>query len=113
MKNLKKEVKCKLVKFSPSDWLEVERRAASLNMKTGTYIQRMAVDGEVLKLEAEENRNVLLELNRIGVSLNQLARKANETNNIYADDIKRLKSEVDDLCLTLNQYVYTLHLTKV
>lgn len=90
MPKMKKQIKCKQVKFSLDDWAKVEQRAASVNMKTATYIQRMAVDGKILRLENKEMRNVILAMNRIGVSINQIARKANETHNIYSHDVQHL-----------------------
>lgn len=113
MPKMKKQIKCKQVKFSLDDWTKVEQRAASVNMKTATYIQRMAVDGKILRLENKEMRNVILAMNRIGVSINQIARKANETHNIYSHDVKHLKGEHEELCLILNQYVSNLRLTEV
>jgi len=80
MPKIKKQIKCKQVKFSLDEWSKVEERAASVKMKTATYIQRMAVDGKIMRLENSESRNVITAINRIGVSINQIARKANETH---------------------------------
>lgn len=60
MKNQKKKIKCKQVKFSLDDWSKVEQKADSVNMKTATYIQRMAIDGKILRLENAECREVIL-----------------------------------------------------
>ena len=113
MPKIKKQIKCKQVKFSIDEWNKVEQRAAGVKMKTATYIQRMAVDGKIMRLENSESRNVIKEMNRIGVSINQIARKANETHNLYAADIEKLKGEHEELCLILNQYVSGLRLTEV
>lgn len=113
MPKIKKQIKCKQVKFSIDEWCKVEQRAAGVKMKTATYIQRMAVDGRIMRLENSESRDVIKEMNRIGVSINQIARKANETHNLYAADIEKLKGEHEELCLILNQYVSGLRLTEV
>ena len=113
MPKMKKQIKCKQVKFSLADWEVVEQKSASVNMKTATYIQRMAIDGKILRLESKNVRDVILAMNRIGVSINQIARKANETHNIYSHDIENLKGEHEELCLILNQYVSNLRLTEV
>ena len=113
MPKQKKQIKCKQVKFSLDDWSKVEQKAASVNMKTATYIQRMAVDGKIMRLENRDTREVILAMNRIGVTINQLARKANETHNLYAADIENLKGVHDELCLILNQYLSNLRLTEV
>lgn len=113
MPKMKKQIKCKQVKFSIDEWSKVEQRAAGVKMKTATYIQRMAVDGRIVRLENSESREVITAMNRIGISINQLARKANETHNLYAGDIEKLKGEHEELCLILNQYVSGLRLTEV
>lgn len=99
MPKIKKQIKCKQVKFSIDEWSKVEERAAGVKMKTATYIQRMAVDGKIMRLENSESRDVIKAMNRIGVSINQIARKANETHNLYAADIEKLKGEHEELCL--------------
>ena len=113
MPKMKKQIKCKQVKFSIDEWSKVEQMATSVNMKTATYIQRMALDGKIVRLENSENRNIITAINHIGVSINQIARKANETHNLYAEDIEKLKGEHEELCLILNQYVSGLRLTEV
>lgn len=108
-----KIVKRKEIIFDMNEWAKVESRAALAKMKTATYIQRMAVDGKIMRLENSECRDVIKAMNRIGVSINQIARKANETHNLYAADIEKLKGEHEELCLILNQYVSGLRLTEV
>lgn len=103
MPKIKKQIKCKQVKFSIDEWNKVEQRAAGVKMKTATYIQRMAVDGKIMRLENSECRDVIKAINRIGVSINQIARKANETHNLYAADIEKLKGEHEELCLILSK----------
>ena len=44
----------------------------------------------------------------IGSNINQIARKANEINNIYASDIEELRKDYSEICLMLNQFLSTL-----
>ena len=39
--------KKKLIHFSQEEWSIVEEKAKKLNMKTGTYIQKISVEGKV------------------------------------------------------------------
>ena len=41
----------------------------------------------------------------ISNNINQVARKANETNSIYAWDIEKIKEEQSELCRLLNTFV--------
>ena len=49
----------------------------------------------------------------ISSNINQIARKANEMNNIYAEDVEILRKEVSELSRTVNVSLYTLLSGKV
>ena len=108
-----KQVHRKEIDFSLDEWAEVERRAAVCCMKTGTYIRRMAVNGEVVNFDMKEVAPVLNGMRIISNNINQIARKANETNNVYSADIEVLKKEVECLCHTLSKFVSTVRWKKV
>ena len=108
-----KQVKEKKVTFDMSEWAEVERRAAACCTKTGTYIKLMAVNGEAKFFDMKEVAPVLNGMRIISNNINQIAKKANETNNIYKGDIEVLQKEVECLSHTLSTFVSTLRWTKV
>lgn len=103
-----KQVKRKEVVFSLGEWAKVEKQAAAVEMKTSDYIRTMSVNGKVVSVSRTENTEALVNVLRIiGININQLAKKANEINCIYADDYEKLKGEYEKICLTLNQYLFT------
>ncbi len=108
-----KIVKEKKVTYPIEEWQEVERRAAVLHMKTGTFIRRISVDGQIIYYDIKEASPILNVLRIIGNNINQIAKKANETNNFYAEDIEKIRKENLLLCHTLNQFLSTLPSTKV
>lgn len=102
-----KQVKEKKITYSLDEWKVIEERAASVMMKTGTYIRRISVDGQINFYCVGDITTVMNALRIIGSNINQISKKANETHSIYADDITKLKKEVDALSRTLNQSVFT------
>ena len=108
-----KQVKEKKITFDMQQWAEVERRAAACHTKTGTYIRHMAVNGSLSFFDMKEVGPVLNGMRIISNNINQIAKKANETNNIYAADVEKLREEVNSLSLTLSQFVSTLRWRKV
>ena len=86
-----KQIKRKEVIFDLDEWETVEERATDLSMTTSDYIRRMAVKGEVRKIEMTTVAPVIQAMKSIGNNINQLARKANEINSIYVDDIENLR----------------------
>ena len=103
-----KQVKEKKVTYSLSEWAEVEKRAAELSLKTGTYIKRISVSGKITYYNIQDTDKVLNALRIIGSNINQISKKANEINSIYANDIENLKGNYNEICHILNQYLSTL-----
>lgn len=73
----------------------------------------MAVDGEAVFFDMKELAPLLNGMRIISNNINQIARKANETNSIYARDVEILRKEVKQLSHTLSTAVSTLRSTKV
>lgn len=108
-----KQVKEKKITFDMKQWAEVERRAAACHTTTTSFIRNMAIKGEASYFEMKETAPVLNGMRIISNNINQIAKKANETNNIYAEDVEKLKAEVKELSHTLSQFVSTIRSTKV
>ncbi|MCX4375876.1 MAG: plasmid mobilization relaxosome protein MobC [Lachnospiraceae bacterium] len=108
-----KQVKEKKVTYPIEEWKEVERRASALSMKTGTFIRQISVNGKITYYNLQNVSPLMNALRIIGGNINQIAKKANETNSIYAGDINTLKGEYENLCHMLNQFLSTLPSTEV
>ncbi len=106
-------IKEKKVTYELDEWDEVERRARKLKMKTGTYIKRISVDGKVEYCDVGELAPLVSEVNAIGVNVNQLARKANELNSIYAGDMEKMKELIETLCRMLSSFACTRQWSRV
>ena len=107
-----KQVKEKKVIFDMKEWAEVERRASEMNLKTGTYIKKIAVNGQINYYDMNEAAPLVNGMRTISNNINQIARKANETHSIYAEDIEMMKGGVSELCRMLNQFLSDLPSTK-
>lgn len=108
-----KQIKRKEIIFDMDEWKTIEEKSAALSLKTGTFIKRMALDGQITYYNVKEVAPIINALRIIGNNINQIARKANEINSIYADDIEKLKEENLLICHTLNQFLSTLPSTAV
>lgn len=110
---MQKKSVTKNVRFTPDEMKYIEKKSNELNMTTSKFIRTISLKGEILKLENPEYRNIILEMNRIGTNINQIARRLNETGSLYYDDVKNIKEVHEELCLMLNQYLSTLRLKKL
>ena len=108
-----KQVKEKKVTYDLDEWEEVERRARKMKMKTGTYIKRISVDGKVEYCDLGDIAPLVKEVSAIGVNVNQIARKANELNSIYAGDFEKMKELMESLCRILSSFASTRQWSRV
>ncbi len=88
------------VKFrvTPEERALIDRRmeqAGTINM--AAYLRKMAIDGYVVKLEMPELRDLISLLRRTSNNFNQIARRVNSTDRIYADDIHEMKNMLEQL----------------
>lgn len=102
-----KQVKEKKVVYSLDEWAVIEQRAADLAMKTGTYIKRISVDGQINYYSVGNITTVMNALRIIGKNISQIAAKANETHSVNSNAVEELRKEVDALSRTLSQLAFT------
>ena len=72
-----------------------------MNLSTTKYIVKKSLEGNVVQSSISDIADLNRQLSAIGNNLNQLARKANTINSIYADDYLQMKQTFDVLCRSL------------
>ena len=71
-----------------------------------------SMNGEVKVVDLKELAPLLNGMRTISRNINQIAKKANETNSIYVEDIATLKGDVAELCRTVNLWLSTVTSSK-
>ena len=66
------------------------------------YLRKMALTGYILRLDISEVREALRLMATATNNINQLAKRANETRSIYAQDMVQLREEVGNLRLQVS-----------
>ena len=77
--------------------LITEKMAAANIRSKEAYFRKMALDGYVVRLDLSDVRKMVFLLQNATNNLNQIAKRANETRNIYESDIKDLQDSYDRL----------------
>jgi len=62
-----------------------------------SYLLKMAIDGRVIHIELDSVREMVRLLSNATNNINQIARRVNETGNIYAIDVDDLSKRYDEL----------------
>ncbi len=94
---------------------EVQRihdKMAELGVRSmGAYLRKMALDGYCIQLDLTDVRALVTLLRRCSNNLNQYAKKANETGNIYAADIEDLQVRLDEIWTNMREIL--VHLSNI
>lgn len=79
-------------KVSPEEMALIEQKmeqAGTANKRA--YLRKMAVDGYVIRLDLGEMKELLRLLSSVSNNVNQIARRCNETGNLYGEDVEDLR----------------------
>lgn len=98
----------KEIKYSREEWEAVCRKAAAAEMRTGTYIRTISVKGAVKKVDLKQLKALRMSFIGIGHELNQIAKVANSTQSVYAEDIREMKDQFEYLREVFNDYLVPL-----
>ena len=88
-----------------------ESRRQNFYANKSEYIRRMSLDGKIVNLEMSNVTPVVNALRIIGNNINQIAKKANETNSIHTDDLENIKNFQEEICRTLSLYLSAVQST--
>ena len=80
-----------------------ERMAATGITGFGAYARKMLIDGYHVNIDLSDVREMVSLLRRVSNNVNQLARRANETRSIYAEDVDDLRRQYDTLWEAANK----------
>lgn len=79
-------------KVSPQEKELIDKKMALLGVSNQrAYLRKMAVDGYIVKLDMESVVELVKLLRSISSNVNQIARRCNETRNLYAQDVEDLR----------------------
>ena len=72
------------------------------------YIRKMAIDGYVMTLDVPELKEMISLLRYSSNNLNQIAKRANETGRVYAEDLAEIRRNQDKLWDGMNAILQKL-----
>jgi len=61
------------------------------------YARKILVDGYIINHDITELKTIISEMQKIGVNINQIARRVNTTSRIYEQDFIEIQRKVDDI----------------
>ena len=61
------------------------------------YLRKIAIDGYIVQVDHSDIKAMTAEIQKIGVNINQIARRVNSTSSVYREDIDELKGALDEI----------------
>ena len=63
----------------------------------GAYARKMLIDGYAINTDYSDLKTVAAEMQKIGVNINQIAKRVNSNTRIYEQDIEEMKRGIADI----------------
>jgi len=63
----------------------------------GAYARKMLIDGYAIHTDYSDLKTVIVEMQKIGVNINQIAKRINSTSRIYEHDFIEIQGKVDEI----------------
>lgn len=82
---------------------EEEKRLIDEKMKQlpirsyGAYLRKMEIDGYILVVDRTDTKAYIRELQAVSRNINQIAKRANATGNVYEQDIADIQKAVKEI----------------
>lgn len=61
------------------------------------YLRKIAIDGYVIQVDHSDIKAMTAEIQKIGVNVNQIARRVNATGSVYQEDIEEIKGVLNEI----------------
>ena len=97
MENRKRNIQIKFRVTEEEKKLIEQKMALLPTQQIGAYMRKMAIDGFIIYTDLSIVKEYQKELSAIGRNINMISKRINMTNSIYKEDMKELKSRLDDI----------------
>lgn len=97
MANRKRDVQI-LLWVTPEEKKMIRKRMIlSKTSNMSVYLRKMAIDGMIVNTDTTYLKAMYQEMHKIGVNINQIAKKVNTSGDLYPAEMKELKEMVKEL----------------
>ena len=75
--------------------LEKMKLVPTRNM--AAYLRKIAIDGYIIQIDHADIKAMTAEIQKIGVNINQIAKRVNSTETIYAGDMRQILEKQEEI----------------
>ena len=108
MAKRKREVVIKF-RVTPEERKLIESKMSQLGTTNmAAYLRKMSIDGNIVKLDLPELREMVSQLRRIGNNINQIAKRVNGIGEFYRSDMELLNGYLEKIWAAANEVLVRL-----
>ena len=63
----------------------------------GAYLRKMAIDSYIIQLDYTAVKEQTAEIQKVGVNVNQIAKRVNSIGNAYKEDLEEIKGALEKI----------------
>ena len=97
MENRKRNVQI-IIRVTEEERALIEEKMQQIpTLNLSAYARKILIDGYIITLDLQEVKGHTAQLQKIGVNINQIAKRINETGRIYEDDMDEIKRAMEEV----------------
>ena len=62
-----------------------------------SYLRKIAIDGYVIQVDHTDIKAMTAEIQKIGININQIAKRVNATGSVYQEDMEEIKEVLAEI----------------
>lgn len=97
MSERKRQVLMRFFVTEPERDLILEKMNLLQTTNLSAYMRKMAIDGYIINTDYTDIKKQTAEIQKIGVNVNQIARRINMTGAIFAEDLQEIKEALAEI----------------
>ena len=87
-----------LFRVTPEEKALIQKKMRLLHTNNlAAYLRKIAIDGYIITVDNSDLKAIAAEMQKIGVNINQMARRVNSTTRIYEQDFIEIQGKVDEI----------------
>lgn len=91
------------IRTTEKEYQRIKKKIDKSKLSQNEYFIRSALDKDIVIVEGLPE--IIREVKRIGININQITKKVNQGDILYSEELKDVQSEVKDIWQLLNQLV--------
>ena len=97
MSNRKRTVQIKF-RVTEEEYALIQEKMKLIPIRNmAAYLRKMAIDGYVIQIDHSDIKEMTAQIQKIGVNINQIARRINVTGSVYQEDIEEIKGVLNEI----------------